>query len=167
MHSLPWLQPGVCVRWVHWLQENALVFPRGCFGGDVVQPLMGCSQMTWASGCCIFVPELSLSQQCDLGCSSTLWSLPRGLDVISITSLRVFAVGHVSYRHFRELVPPSLGHSLCSRKWCSFKPRGMFFCKVFACSRWTVGSANLWLQPRLWFRPLPWIWRLYLLLVVS
>lgn len=31
--------------------------------------------------------------------------------MVSIASLRAFAVGHVSYRHFGELVPPSLGCS--------------------------------------------------------
>lgn len=55
--------------------------------------------------------ELSPSQQSDLSCSSTLLCLPQDLDVVSIALLRVFAVGHVSYRHFRELVPPSLGYS--------------------------------------------------------
>lgn len=55
--------------------------------------------------------ELTLSQQHDLGCSSTLQCLPRDLDVVSIASLRAFAVGHLSHRHFGELVPPSLGYS--------------------------------------------------------
>lgn len=31
--------------------------------------------------------------------------------MVSIASLRVFALGNVSYRHFRELVPHSLGYS--------------------------------------------------------
>lgn len=48
-------------------------------------------------------------EQCDLGCFTTLWCLLQGLDVVNTASLRAFAIGHVSYRLFEELVSLSLG----------------------------------------------------------
>lgn len=113
MHSLPWLWLGVCVSWVLWLQESALVSLWGWCGGMWCSPCWAvglAGDLSIRAAASLVQPwELSLSQQRGLGCSSSLQCLPRDMDVVSIASLRVFALGNVSYRHFRELVSPSLG----------------------------------------------------------
>lgn len=58
--------------------------------------------------------ELSSFQLCDRGCSTTLRGLLQGLDVVDVASLRAFAIGHVSYGLFGELVSPSLGWMVSS-----------------------------------------------------
>lgn len=65
------------------------------------------TDVTWVLGLILGQTlELPSFQWCDRGCSTTLRCFLQGLDVVSVASPRVFAIGHVSYGLFGELVSP-------------------------------------------------------------